>query len=138
MSGSTSRENHLLSELSKYKSLIQFRDILTNETKSLNELNFSMRPLESKLYDGLIKLEHNNLIIEKPRLSILIEESSYKLIDLLNEQKTNSTQNDNIIYEALITCPKSTRLNLNQLIPFDNQINMVHLFFAIKTFNRSK
>ena len=134
---STSKDT-LMNQLAKHQCLIQFRNDLPNEMQIKSTDYFPKPLLELKLYDGLNKLEHNNnLTILKPRLSLLIEESSTNMINLLNKEKTNSIQNESIIYQSLITCPKSNKLNLNQLIPFENHINMVHIFFAIKTLHRS-
>lgn len=111
--------------------------ILNNKTENY----FEPKSLLLKLYEGVSKHEHSlksstQITIKKPRVAILIEESATRLIETLNKEKIKSNENL-ICYETIICCPKQNRISLNQLIPFDYHINLVHLFFAIKTLHKS-
>ena len=64
-----------------------------------------------------------------------MEESADKLIHILNEEKMKQTEN--FIYDPILCCSQSnTIMSLNELVPLDNEINFIQIFFAIKVLHR--
>ena len=47
-------------------------------------------------------------------------------------------QNENFIYDSILCCSLSNKMNINQLVPFDNnQISFIQIFLAIKLLHRN-
>ena len=108
-----------------------------NEIVSESKNNFE-KPLLVKLYDGKKKYEYSfatsktTLTLFNPRISVCLEEAPFKLMSTLN--KENKRPSNGLINEAIICCPKSNCHMLpKSLIPFENDMNLIQIFFVIKT-----